>query len=490
MNKDKFVSLNNYGKIAVLIGLIILMPLVCIPFYPEDIKYAHCFLIPGFAAVIIGIIICRFGKPFVSSRFYTINQKNSTLIVIFAWLFSCFMGAFPFILSGQLNFLQALFESVSGYTGAGLTVIDIASSCKTILFYRSLTQFVGGLGFVVLFLVIVNDKQSMDLFNAEGHPDKLRPNLRVTARTILWTYLILVAIGTLGCWILGMDFFDSLNHTMTSIATGGFSTKPDGLAGYSWQIQLWIVVVMLLGCINTAVLILFVQGKFKQILKNSELRFLNGMMIFFTVIVMISLANVKTDIGENFVFSLFNVVSSFSTAGAAVGDVSHLPHIAIFSFTLLMIFGGSMGSTAGGMKLSRVYIFLRTMIKSVRDKLYPARNLKLMHMYRSTGEGIINDEQQKDAVNYVGIYTCIYIIGVVALMFASGSQLHESMFEFASCLSTVGLTVGVTTPVSNAATLIVEMCGMILGRLEIIPVFFGMNYAVEGIKKIFKKKDE
>ncbi len=487
MKKDKFISLNNYGKLAVLTGLILLMPLGCLIFYPEDIEYAHCFLIPGFSAIFIGILICKFGKPFEASRFYSVTLRNSTLIVLFSWAFSCVMGALPFVLSGQLNFLQALFESVSGYTGAGLTVIDIAGSCKSILFYRSLTQFVGGLGFVLLFLVIVNDKQSMDLFNAEGHPDKLKPNLRVTARTILWTYLVLVGIGTLGCWILGMDFFDSLNHTMTSIATGGFSTKVDGLEGYSWQIQLWIVVVMLLGCINTAVLLLAVKGKFKEVVKNSELRFLNGMMIFFTIIVMISLKNIKTDIGENFVFSLFNVVSSFSTTGAAMGSFVNLSHIAIFSFTLLMIFGGSMGSTAGGIKLSRVYIFLRMMIKSVRDKLHPSRNLKLMHMYKSTGESVIDEKQQKDAINYVGIYTCVYIIGVIALMFASGCQLHESMFEFASCLSTVGLTIGVTTPASNAATLIVEMIGMFLGRLEIIPVFFGFSYVADAVKDKINK---
>lgn len=487
MKKDKFISLNNYGKLAVLTGLILLMPLGCLIFYPEDIEYAHCFLIPGFSAILIGILICKFGKPFEASRFYSVTLRNSTLIVLFSWAFSCVMGALPFVLSGQLNFLQALFESVSGYTGAGLTVIDIAGSCKSILFYRSLTQFVGGLGFVLLFLVIVNDKQSMDLFNAEGHPDKLKPNLRVTARTILWTYLVLVGIGTLGCWILGMDFFDSLNHTMTSIATGGFSTKVDGLEGYSWQIQLWIVVVMLLGCINTAVLLLAVKGKFKEVVKNSELRFLNGMMIFFTIIVMISLKNTKTDIGSNFVFSLFNVVSSFSTTGAAMGSFVNLSHIAIFSFTLLMIFGGSMGSTAGGIKLSRVYIFLRMMIKSVRDKLHPSRNLKLMHMYKSTGESVIDEKQQKDAINYVGIYTCVYIIGVIALMFASGCQLHESMFEFASCLSTVGLTIGVTTPASNAATLIVEMIGMFLGRLEIIPVFFGFSYVADAVKDKINK---
>lgn len=487
MNKDKFISLNNYGKLAVLTGVILLLPLGCLVFYPEDFEYAHCFLIPGLSAILIGIVICKFGKPFKASRFYTVTLRNSTLIVLFAWAFSCVMGAFPFVLSGQLNFLQALFESVSGYTGAGLTVIDIANSCKSILFYRSLTQFVGGLGFVLLFLVIVNDKQSMDLFNAEGHPDKLRPNLRVTARTILWTYLILVGIGTLGCWILGMDLFDSLNHTMTSIATGGFSTKVNGLEGYSWQIQLWMVVVMLLGSINTAVLLLAVQGKTKEVWKNSELRFLNGLMVLFTIICMIALVNVKTDIGDNFVFSLFNVVSSFSTTGASVGSFVNLPHIVIFSCTLLMILGGSMGSTAGGIKLSRVYVFLRMMIKSVRDKLHPSRNLKYMHMYKSTGECVIDEKQQKDAINYVGIYGCVYIIGVFALMFASGCQLHESMFEFASCLSTVGLSIGVTTASSNAATLIVEMIGMFLGRLEIIPVFFGCSYVVEAIKDKMNK---
>ncbi len=487
MTKEKFLSLNNYGKLSILSGLIGIIPLIVLPFYPSEAKYCIHFIIPAFIAIAVGVVWCIYGKTYTPSKFYTVTQRKSTLFVLYAWCFNFLIGALPYVLSGQLPFLRALFESVSGFTTCGLSTMDVSVTPMMFLFHRSLMQFVGGFGFIVLFLSIVNDKQSMDLFSAEGHPDKLRPNLQITTRTILVIYMVLLAIGTIGFCVLGMPFFDSLNHTMCALSTGGFSTKLASFGEYSYGCDLWLVLLMLLGTTNTVVLLMIYQKKFKQVYKNTELRFLLLIVLVCMPLIMIPMASQGMGIGENFVFSLFNIFSALSTSGFAMSGYDKLPHIVIFIFTVLMIFGGGMGSTAGGLKLTRVYIFIKAQFKAVFDKIYPSRRMRTMKLYRPTGEDVITEADQVDTCNYVGIYMIMYVLGVLLTLIFSGCQIDEAMFEFASSLSTVGLSIGVTAPDASAGVLIVEIIGMLMGRLEILPVLYGIKYGADGIKHLFKK---
>lgn len=487
MNKQRFLELNNYGKLSIMSAVIALFPVIVIPFYPHEAEYAVHFLFSAAIAFSVGLLFCRFGKPFEPSRFYTVTQRKSTLLVLFAWIFNFFIGALPFISSGLLPVLRALFEAVSGFTTCGLSTMDVEATPMIFLFHRSLMQFVGGFGFIVLFLSLVNDRQSMDLFSAEGHPDKLRPNLQITTRTILVIYMVLLAVGTIGFVILGMPLFDALNHTMCALSTGGFSTRLASFGEYSAAIDLWLVFLMLLGTTNTVLLLMISQWKFKSVYKNTELRFLLLVNVICVPIMMWAMANAQQiSLWDNFVYSLFNVFSSLSTSGFAMSAYDHLPHLVIFMLTVLMIFGGGMGSTAGGLKLTRVYIYIRTQFQDVFRRLYPARKKYTMKMYRPTGEGVITREEQIDAVNYVSLYIIMYVLGVFLTLMFSDCQLHEAMFEFASSLSTVGLSIGVTSPTASAGVLIVEMVGMLMGRLEILPVLFALKYGKDGIRKLFK----
>ena len=488
ISKNKISSLNNYGKLTILIGIILFIPVLCIIFYPEDIKYVHCYIIPSIGSILLGLLLCFFGKGYTPSPFYTVNLRSSTLIVLYAWGYSCLAGAMPFILSGQLNFIQALFEAVSGFTTCGLSVLDVDNCFSTMLFYRSWIQFVGGLGFVLLFLIVVNDRQSMDLFNAEGHPEKLRPNLRVTARTLFKTYLIMTAFGVVGYCILGMGFFDSLNTTMTAVSTGGFATHSDGVASFSNAIKLWTTLLMLMGGINMAVLIFPAKGKFKEMLNNTEFKVLNMIVLGFTAIVMLITYNTSNlSLFDNFVDSIFNVVSSITTTGDYMSSFTTIPHAKLFLYIILMVFGGSMGATAGGLKLSRVYISFKVWIKSITDRMHSSRSIRYIHMYTTNGECVISEKQQKDAVNYVGIYLLLLLLGTFGLMITANCQLHEALFEFTSCLSTVGSSVGITAADATVGTFIIEIVGMLLGRLEIIPIAFGLIYVSKGLKKIINR---
>ena len=487
MNKNSFLVWNNYSKVTFLSGIIAALPLIVIPFYPKDIIYVKDFLISSGICFLASLGFLLFGKPYIPSKFYTVTQRRSTMFVLYAWVFNFFIGALPFVTGKQLPFLRALFEAVSGFTTCALSTTQVVATPMIFLFHRSLMQFVGGFGFIVLFLSIVNDKQSMELFSAEGHPDKLRPNLQITARTILYIYMILLVFGTLGFVVMGMPLFDALNHTMCALSTGGFSTRMSSFTDYSSAIDLWLVLLMLLGTTNTVVLLMLSQKKFKQVYRNTELRFLFVTVLVCVPIIMVTMASfTKMTLWQNFVYSLFNIFSSLSTAGFAIGGYENLPHLVILILIVLMIFGGGMGSTAGGLKLTRVYIYLRSQFNAVFRNLYPLRKLSTMKIYRPTGEDIISESEQRDAINYVSLYIIIYVIGVGLTIAFSGCQLHEAMFEFASSLSTVGLSIGVTNPDASAGVLIVEIIGMLMGRLEILPVLYVLKYWKDDLRRLFK----
>ena len=201
----KMKDCSNRGKLMVMIGLLVIAPVVILPFYPRDIGYAIYFLLPGLLSILAGGLVCVFGKRetyFSSDRLTAQRHSNNT--VLFTWFWGIGVGAMPFLLSKQLRLVQALFESVSGWTTTGLSVMDVTNTSHIFLFYRSFMQYCGGLGFVLMMVMLVSGKRSMDLFNAEGHPDKLMPNLKQTAQTIFEMYIIFLILGTAAYVVCGM----------------------------------------------------------------------------------------------------------------------------------------------------------------------------------------------------------------------------------------------------------------------------------------------
>lgn len=188
-----------------------------IPFYPEDFKYIPSFLLPGLVSAVLGIIIGFVTRS--TNNDETFTTKRGSVTVLFIWLYSFFIGALPFVLGGQLTFVQALFESVSGWTTTGLSTMDVREVPKIYLFYRSFMQYCGGLGFVMVMVMLIQGKQAMSLFSAEGHSDQLVPNLGKTARTIFLMYMMYLLIGTGGYVIFGMSVFDAVNHAMCALST-------------------------------------------------------------------------------------------------------------------------------------------------------------------------------------------------------------------------------------------------------------------------------
>lgn len=481
----KMKDCSNRGKLMVMIGLLVIAPMVILPFYPRDIGYAIYFLLPGLLSILAGGLVCAFGKRetyFSSDRLKAQQHSNNT--VLFTWFWGIGVGAMPFFLSGQLKFVQAIFESVSGWTTTGLSVIDVTQTSHIFLFYRSFMQYCGGLGFVLMMVMLVTGKRSMDLFNAEGHPDKLMPNLKQTAQTIFEMYIIFLILGTAAYVVCGMPLFDSLCHAMCSLSTGGFSTKLNSIGEYhSLPIEIITTLLMLIGTTNFAVLLLLLRGKWRQAFQVSEVRFQFLLLFLFVPLMALSLSG-SMGFGAGLRHALFNAASALSTTGYATMSYENWPSFTIGLMILLMLIGGGIGSTAGGLKLTRVYLILRMIGLNVKRKLLSQRCVDAPTYVKAQGRTKIDGELCSDTVGFVGCYLLLFLAGALLLTLTAGCGLETAMFEFASALGTVGLSIGLTGPMTNNATLIVEMIGMILGRLEIFIVLTGFYSWLHGGGKI------
>ncbi len=473
-----------------LIGLLVIVPIVVVPFYPEDSKYILSFLIPSAISIILGFAICLLAprKESDVTEWQSPLQKGSSP-VLFAWAYSFFIGALPFVISGQLKFTHALFEAISGWTTTGLTVVDVTTMPHIFLFHRSFMQYCGGLGFVIMIIMLVQGKQSMNLYSAEGHSDRLMPSLKRTAWAIFLVYAGFLVLGTLLYKIFGMGIFDSVCHTMSALSTAGFSTQANSIAAYgSVPIELITTLLMLIGATNFAILFLLVKGRFRQIFKVSELRFMIGLLLVVVPLTAFSLIKDRAmGIGESFLESLFGVVSIFSTTGYSTTDYSQWPAFAVGLVMILMIIGGSMGSTAGGIKLSRAYLLIRITFENIKKRLSPSRRVTTPSYYSVQGKTPIDDSLVKDTVGFVMSYIGIFIVGTLLTTLTAGCSIFDAMYEFASAFGTVGISNGMTNANTDTGTLIIEMFGMVLGRLEIFIVFIGIYSGMHKFKLLIKK---
>jgi len=473
--KKSTVRSGHYiGKLMVLIGAIVLVPILSLPFFPGDSEYLPAFLIPGGLSVLAGGFIWWLrSKPDGADRMDTVGRNSLT--VVFAWCYGFVLGALPLVLGHQLTFVQALFEAVSGFTTTGLSTMDVSVVPHVFLFHRGFMQFCGGLGFVMVMLLFVRGTSARELFSAEGHPDQLTPNIGRTARIIFSIYLGFTVVGTILYCICGMNFFDSLIHSMCALSTGGFSNRMDSIGAYnSLSIEGVTIGLMLIGTTNFAILWFLVRGKFADVFKTSEVRLMLGLVIIASPLIAVGLAQgVVHTFPEGLRVALFNVASAISTTGYSTVSYANWPPYALGVMIILMFIGGGVGSTAGGLKLSRCVILLKILKEQIHSQIAPGARIP-KPTYRDAFGPVTIDERMKTSIlGFFTVYTLIFVVGTLGVAVTAGCDLTSAMFEFASSLGTVGLSIGITGPATGGPQLIVEMIGMGLGRLEIFVVLVG-----------------
>ena len=473
-----------------LIGLLIAAPLAVVPFYPEEALYIPSFLVPSLISAVLGFNICFYNpqnEKLVESQ---PPQKRGSLPVMLAWCFAFFAGAIPFMIGGQLNFIHSMFESVSGWTTTGLTVVNVTVMPRIFLFHRAFMQYCGGLGFIIMIAMFVQDKQSMNLYSAEGHPDRIMPSLKKTSQIIFLLYSCFLVTGSLIYWLFGMKMFDAVCHTMSALSTAGFTTQANSIGQYgSLPIEIITVVLMLIGSTNFAVLLLLVKRNFREIFRISEVRFMIGLLLVFVPLATFSLmSKTGSNFGESLMKSLFGIVATFTTTGYSTMNYALWPPFALGLLMLLMIIGGSAGSTAGGIKLIRTYLLIRITKENVRSRLSSVRQITVPTYYRVQGKIPIDNDLINDTVGFVACYTGVFIVGTLLLTLTADCSLFDAMFEFASAFGTIGISNGLTSANTSVMSLLILMVGMILGRLEVFIVFIGIFSGVRLLKQQIQRR--
>ena len=487
--KMKLTTPSTVAELMCLVGLLVLAPLLVLPWYPQDAVYTMCFVIPGGGSVLLGILFKLVSRPLPSlHNSWKDSMGRSSLTVLFAWSWGVLVGALPFVLSGQLTMVQGLFEAVSGWTTTGLSVVDVSKTPQIYLFHRSFMQYCGGLGFIMVMILFISGTHAMKLYSAEGHPDRIMPNIKQTTQAIFVIYNICLVLGTIAYRIAGMTWFDGICHAMCSLSTGGFSTKLASIGEYdSLAIEVITVVLMIIGTTNFAALILLAKGKFKSFFKVSEVRFMFLVLALTIPPTALSLAH-GLDISflEGLRKATFDISSAMSTTGYSTMSYAEWPHFANGILIVVMVIGGGIGSTAGGIKLSRVYLMLRMAGINIRKRLMPPRNVVVPSYTKADGKMPIDDELREDTTGFVVSYMVLFVVGSLALTAAADCTLMEAMFDFATSLSKVGLSIGITNPSTGNAALIIEMIGMMMGRLEIFIVLIGVTFGFGMVRNFFK----
>ncbi|MDO5460237.1 MAG: TrkH family potassium uptake protein [Bacteroidales bacterium] len=407
-----------------------------------------------------------------------ISRKDGYVVVTLCWVVFSLFGSLPYMLSGYIsNFTDAFYETMSGFSTTGATILsNIEELPKSLLFWRMMTHWVGGLGIVFFTVAVfpIFGLSDINLFAAESGPmrTKLHPRISVTARWILTIYVGLTIMGAVAMYFAGMGKFDALCHSMSTIATGGFSTKQDSIAAFnSPAVDYVTTLFMFLGGTNLSLLYLFIfKGRPKELLRDTEFRTYSAIVVVFTAIIAVGLYfSTPMGVEPSFRASLFQVVSLQTTTGFATSNyVAWLPLLWLM-LCALMFFGACSGSTSGAMKCVRISILFKVMINEFKRIVHPNAVIPV----RMTGK-IIPTTVQSAILAYTVIYIFVLIIGLVVNM-GFGLDFLNAFGLSVSSVGNVGPGLGNYGPMDTFALLPAPVkwfsaFQMLVGRLEFFAV--------------------
>ncbi|MGD1899656.1 MAG: TrkH family potassium uptake protein [Phormidesmis sp.] len=475
------------GLIFMIAGLAILSPLLALLAYPEEANLAWGFLLPGLGLSIIGGLLWKGLAP---KEGVTLSLQEGSVIVVMAWLAAVLFGTVPFLLIGGLNFTQAMFESTSGWTTTGLSVVDVTQTSQLILLYRSIMELFGGAGLAIITLSAIAGPIGASLSSAEGRSEQIAPNVQRSAKLVLIIYSGLCAVGTVALRLSGVGWFDAINHSFAALSTGGFSTRTDSI-GYwdSPYVEAVTIVLMLFGGLNFVTIYLLLTGEIKSVIRNGQVRLqavlipITAVIIFFSTAVL----GLYPTMGKTVRVALFESITALTTTGFSTvgyGDWNSLPWLMMI---VLMLIGGGAGSTAGGIKQLRVYILYRTLLAEAKRMIMPRGAIQETEIWQGDQRRFLPAADIRPVALFVFLYLIAFFIGT-AIMAGHGYPLQECLFEYASTLGTVGLSIGITGADAPVGVLWTQIVGMFLGRLEFFTVFVGVSCFLRDMRSLTQKQ--
>ncbi len=477
----------NYRVIFYLLGFLVMIEgafmLLCAPVsaYYGDKDFGSI-LISGFLTILVGLI------SFLTNRNTekTVGKRDGYIIVSMAWIVFSLFGSLPFIISGYIpSYSDAFFETMSGFTTTGASILnDIEGLSHGLLFWRSLTQWLGGMGIIVMSIAILPllGIGGMQLFIAEvpgPTPDKLHPRIKETAQR-LWGIYIIFTLAEIILLVFGeMGIFDAICHAFTTMATGGYSTKQASLVEASPYTQYVVTLFMFIAGTNFTLSYFALHLDFKKVWRNEEFRSYLWFTLGFSIIISLGLFFIAKQNKYESCFrdAIFQVVSIITTTGYATADYEVWPNLLLMLIFVLMFFGGSAGSTGGGIKIMRIVLLIKNGFFELKRLVHPNAVIPVRFNNQGVSQQILSN-----VLAFVMFYIFIAVIGIVVM--ASMSYDIESAFgAVAATLGNIGPGIGDVGPMDNYAH--IPAFGkwflsflMLVGRLEIFTVFilFSKNF--------------
>jgi len=495
--QDLYIILRDLGLLVPVVGIMAAISLIVPLTFGETFAFAPLAITAGVSFALGAALYFPFRNAGEA------ELKHGMIIAAFGWLLVAALGSLPYVLTAMLadgstasetllyfkDPASAFFEAVSGYTGTGLTMAARADLLpRTLQWWRSFTEWIGGMGVIVLMLAILAGPRPgaarYSLYYVEARGEKIQPSITSTLRTMWWIFLLYTFISVVALWGAGMPIWDSINHAMTGISTGGFSVTDNSIATYnSIAIEFVLIPIMLLGAISFAVHYEMIRGKGRILWEDFQTR-------WFLTIVVIGIAFVTL---ENLLEiggagaprqSAFQLVSAITCTGFQTADLSLWSATGKLLLAAAMFIGGAAGSTAGGIKVMRMLILMKGVQWRFRKIVSPRKAIVPFRLGAST----IDESQVGQRLEDASLITFLWLIflglGIIVLLHTVSREytLSDVVFEVASAQGNVGLSVGITQPTMSLASKLTLCFNMWIGRLEIIPVLMLVRALFRGVQ--------
>ena len=469
---DLIIVARNSGYLMMGIGVMCLIPLIMdIIYFEFDIL---SFLIPGAISILLGFVFTKYfdegGKK--------IRLKHGMMISSFAWFWAGLIGGLVFMLATHIPLIDGIFESVSALTGTGATIYgDVEILPHSILFFRALEQWIGGLGVVVIVIGVLTKPGTVSskLYQSEARDERIKPSVKATLKKTIEIYAIYTIAGIALYILAGMPLFDSVCNTFTIISTGGMSIKNANIGFYQSNVIYFItIILMILGATSFLVHYKVIRTRGRSLIEDLQFKVIICVIAFVTLMLYFVSNIVPMEL-------LFTVVSAITTTGASVVPIQVMANwqpFVIICLMCLMLAGGSSGSTVGAIKLVRMITFFKGIYRHVREILSPeGRVVPLKLNGRKIPEKAISQSG-----NYITLYM-MFIMFTWALFCLCGYDPFRRLFTAMSLQGNNGLDLGIITHTMHPALKIVSMFDMWTGRLEIYPVLITLRAFFEIFKR-------
>jgi trk system potassium uptake protein len=479
------ILIRYLGYILIISAFSRIIPIFAAVLYKEPVSG---FVLSGAVSLFVGLALLWFEKRHNPERSpYSLNQLNlpdALTLVALSFIILPLIGSISFLPSFNYNILNAFFESISGFTTTGLTLYNSLEGIpKSLLLWRAETQWIGGIGIIMVFLFIIsrlrleseNETTQIEttsaLYQAQGFQHKIEPSLRKSSKAVLTIYGTYTLLGILLLYFTGMSLFEAVSLSFTSISTGGFIVT-DALQATNPQLGI-LGVLMLLGSISFITHNQLLKRKFKEFILSFEKNIFILFLLIGTILTLIVSTDVRT--------VLFELISAFTTTGYSITNISLLPPLFIAIMMTGMLIGGSISSTSGGMKVARIYSLLMTvpwMLKRLASPKHAIIPLRIKNQ-------LVEEKDLLVVVVFVTLFLFILFSGTIIFLLL-GYSLLDSSFQMTSALGTVGLqTIDLmAVPVIGKITLIFAM---LLGRLEIFPLFIMVKKGFSMVSSLMRQ---